>query len=181
MTAQSSRIVLFLAVMVAVIAFGFGNAFAGAISDRDFVRKAADANMLGVSLGEVAEQNGVSPEVKKFGQKMATDSILASNNLLEIAKKDNLGIPRDMDIGEHETLLHLSGLKGRDFDLAYLKQVVENNKENVALFEQMAKEGANRDLQTMPKRPSRPCASTFGQPRTFTAGLNDRGKPLKPA
>ncbi len=148
MTSRSSRIVLFFVIMIAVAAFDLGIAAgAGAISDRDFVIKAEDGNMLQVSLGEMAGQRAASSEVKQFGQKMATDQLLSSNKLLEIAKKDNLQVPEDMDRAEHETLNHLQRLNGRDFDRAYMKQVVDNYKHDMALYEQMAKEGGNPDLK----------------------------------
>ncbi len=148
MTTGSSKIVLFFGIIVALIALGLAPAFASAISDRDFVMKAADGDMLEVALGEMAEQHAASPDVKQFGQMMARDHTLASNKLLSIAKKDNLAVPRDMDMKEHAILQHLSGLKGRDFDRAYMKHMIEDHTADVRMFEQMAKEGANPDLKS---------------------------------
>jgi rubrerythrin len=54
----------------------------------------------------------------------------------------------DGDQKDHEILLRLSGMKGRDFDRAYMKHVVENSKDDVALFERMAKEGSDPDLRS---------------------------------
>jgi putative membrane protein len=148
MTARSSRIVLFFVITIAVAAFDLGIAGgAGAISNEDFIIKAEDGNMLQVSLGEFAGQQGASPEVRQFGQKMAVDHLLSSNKLLEIAKKNNLQVPEDMDRAEHETLIHLQGLKGRDFDRAFMKNMVEDHKRDMGLYEQMAKEGSDPDLK----------------------------------
>jgi putative membrane protein len=161
--------------MAAVIAFGFGAAGARGpecegveqpdmtafgfvapaprlISDRSFVRKAADRNMMEVALGEMAEERAASPDVKQFGQMMAREHTLADNQLLEIAKKDNLEVPVDMDREDHEIHLHLSGLKGHDFDRAYMNQVINNHKDDLKLFEQMANEGANADLRNYARK-----------------------------
>jgi putative membrane protein len=152
MTTPNSRIGLFFVIMVAVTAFGLGAAIANAMSDRDFVRKAENANLLEVSLGEMAQQQAASPEVKQFGGRMAKEHTLASNKLLEISKKDKLEAPGDLDRKEYEMVQHLSGLKGRDFDRAYIKHMVENHKEDLQMFEQMAKEGANPDLRDYAKQ-----------------------------
>jgi putative membrane protein len=147
MTNRSSRILSFFGIIIALIALGWGAARAAALSDNDFVRKAADGDMLEVSLGELAQQQAESPDVKQFGQTMAREHALASNKLLAIAKKDNLAVPMDMDREDHEMVQHLSGLKGRDFDRGYMKHMVEDHKEDIEMFERMATEGANPDLK----------------------------------
>jgi putative membrane protein len=152
MTTRSSRIFLFLGIITALIALGWGAARAAALSDKDFVRKAADGDMLEVSLGELARQQAESPDVRQFGQIMARDHTISSNKLLEISKKDNLAIPMDMDRQDHEMVQHLSGLKGRDFDRAYMKHMVQDQREDIKLFEQMANEGTNPDLKNYAAR-----------------------------
>jgi len=147
MTIRSSRVLVFFGIITALIALGYGAARAAALNDNDFVRKASDGNMLEVALGELAQQQAESRDVKQFGREMARDHVIANNKLLEISKKDNLALPIDMDREEHEMVRHLSGLKGRDFDREYMKHMIEDHKEDIQMFEQMSKEGANPDLK----------------------------------
>lgn len=149
MATRSSKILLFLGIMAGVIVLGLTSARAvPRISDRDFVREVAKSNMLQVSLGEMAEQRAASPDVKQFGRKMAEAHTLAVNKLQEIARKDHIGIPGDMDRQDHEMVGHHLGLKGRDFDLAYVKHMVNGHMKDLEMFEQMAAEGTNPDLRS---------------------------------
>lgn len=124
-----------------------GSACASAISDSSFVKKITDSNTLEVSLGEMARHQAASAEVRQFGQMMAKDHTLASNQLLEIAKKDNIPVSTDLDRAEYSPIRDLEGLKGRDFDRAYTKQAIEDHKKDAALFEQYVEDGANLDLR----------------------------------
>jgi len=117
------------------------------ISDGNFVRKAADSDMLEVALGEMAVERASSPDVKQFGQTMAKDRALDSNKLLEIAKANNIAVPVDMDREDHEIRLQLSGMSGREFDIAYMKHLVSDHEDDLRVFEQMADQGANPDIR----------------------------------
>jgi len=54
-------------------------------ADQDFAQKAAAGGLTEVALGQLAQQNGNSPDVKNFGQKMATDHAQANQELQQIA------------------------------------------------------------------------------------------------
>src|SRR5215217_2395608 len=62
-------------------------------SDRTFARDAADAGMLEVKLGELAQKNGNSAEVKKLGSHMITDHTKANDELKALAKKKGIALP----------------------------------------------------------------------------------------
>jgi len=176
MTTPISRVVLYFVVVAAVTAFGLGSAGARArecgctvepdmtafgfvanyrTCDGYFVRKAEEANMLDIALGEKARELAASTDVQHFGQMMATDHMNAGNRLLAISRKTCIEYPRDMDMGEHETLRDLSAMKGEDFDRAYMKHMVEDYRDEVRLYEQMANDSVDPDLgsyarQTLP-------------------------------
>ena len=46
------------------------------------------------------------------------------------------------------TIKHLQGLKGPDFDQAYMKDMVRDHKEAVKLFQKEAESGEDNDLKT---------------------------------
>jgi len=128
-------------------AFGFVAPDQTPVTDSSFVRRASDRNMLEVALGEMAQERGSNPAVKQFGQKMAAEYTLAGNRLLEIAERDRLQVPTDMDMRDYRVRLRLSELNGRDFDRAYIDYVIRDQKKDLTLFEKMANEGTNPDLR----------------------------------
>ncbi len=61
--------------------------------DTDFVLAAADGGLLELRLGELAKQNGSSPEVKEFAQTMIVDHGKANGELKDLAKRANIHVP----------------------------------------------------------------------------------------
>lgn len=175
MTAQGSKsFLLFIIILAVAIMFGFGSAGARGrdsdcarqpdmtafgfvtnpkpICDRDFVMKAEDDHKLEVALGKRAAERATNEDVRSFGQMMAQYNTSASNRLLEIAKNNNLEVPTDMDRGDHEAVLHLVEMKGRDFDREYINQVIKDQRDKLRLFEQMADEAASPDLRNFARQ-----------------------------
>ena len=56
-------------------------------------QKAAAGGLAEVALGQLAQQNGSSPQVKAFGQRMVTDHGQANQELQQIAQTENLTLP----------------------------------------------------------------------------------------
>ena len=127
-------------------AFGFIT-YVKPACDNHFARKAEDGLMLEAALGERAAERAASADVKRFGEMMAKCNTFAGNRLLEIAKNNDLEVHTDMDREDREPLLHLSKMEGLDFDREYLDQVIKDQEDKVALFEQMANEATNPDLR----------------------------------
>jgi putative membrane protein len=149
---RNSRIFLFFSIAVLLIAIGMGVARARATNDKEFVQKAASGGKMEITLGEMAIRQATSDDVKKFGQRMVDDHSLASHDLMALAEKDHLGLPRDMDKEDNSMVKHLSGLKGREFDLAYMQHMVQDHKDDVKMFQEMANDGKNPDLKNFAQR-----------------------------
>ena len=62
-------------------------------ADRHFMDKAAQGGMAEVELGQLAEQNASSQEVKDFGKRMVTDHSKANDELKQLASKQDVTLP----------------------------------------------------------------------------------------
>ncbi len=149
------RVVLLFVTTIAMIAFGSGTAGARGMNDRDFVKKTSDGDLMEISLGRLAEHQATDPDVKRFGERMIKDHTQGMHQLQSLASKIGLEVSRDMDREEQDMVHHLSTLKGSDFDRAFMKHMAEDHKEDIQMFERMAKESANPELrnyarQTLP-------------------------------
>ncbi|RIK94791.1 MAG: DUF305 domain-containing protein [Proteobacteria bacterium] len=115
-------------------------AFAG--SDAEFVEKAASGGMMEVKLGEYASKNAASEDVRSFGQRMVTDHSKANAELKELAAKHDITVPTEMS-DEHQAMSEkLMGMKGAEFDRAYMDAMVDDHTADVEAFRAEAKEGA---------------------------------------
>jgi putative membrane protein len=118
-------------------------------TDEAFVVLAASGGTLEVELGKLAKTNAANPEVQKFGERMVTDHTKANKNLAEAAKSAGLGLPVKLLPDHQKHLDHFAGLKGAAFDTAYMKHMVADHKEDIALFERATKEAKNEKVKAL--------------------------------
>jgi putative membrane protein len=122
-----------------------GNKALGA--DSEFVQKAASGGMLEVRLGQLAATKASNAAVRQFGERMVQDHTRANKQLLGILTAEGIRPPMAMSDKHVETFNHLAKLSGSEFDRAYMKHMVEDHKEDVALFEKEAKGGKDAKVK----------------------------------
>jgi putative membrane protein len=84
--------------------------------------------MMSVNPGDMARKQASNQEVKDFGRHMASAHGQAQKDLMAIADKNHIEYRRDMDREENNTVKHMSTLKGREFDRAFMRHVIEDTK-----------------------------------------------------
>ena len=124
-------------------------------SDAHFAAEAASGGLAEVKLGQLAQQNGSSDAVREFGRRMETDHSKAGDQLREIALKNNITLPTDLNSKDQATYDRLAKLSGAEFDRAYAQDMVTDHVQDVAAFKREASSGANPDIkdfasQTLP-------------------------------
>jgi len=112
------------------------NSKAGSLttSDRQFVKAAAEGGMAEVELGKLAEENGGTSEVKDFGKRMVTDHTKINDQLKELAGKEDVTLPQQLNAKDKRTKESLSKLSGTAFDKAYMKDMVKDHTADVSEF-----------------------------------------------
>ncbi|HUI83373.1 MAG TPA: DUF4142 domain-containing protein [Candidatus Binatia bacterium] len=103
-------------------------------ADRHFMDKAAQGGMAEVELGQLAEQNAQSAEVKAFGKRMVEDHSKANDELKQLASQRGVALPTGLDAKDKMTKERLSKLHGAAFDKAYMRDMVTDHKKDVAEF-----------------------------------------------
>jgi putative membrane protein len=116
-------------------------------ADRHFMDKAAQGGMAEVELGQLAEKNAASQEVKDFGKRMVTDHSKANDQLKQVASKEGVTLPTTLDAKDQATLDHLSKLQGAAFDRAYMRDMVADHKKDVAEFKQESTSAHSPDVK----------------------------------
>ena len=115
--------------------------------DADFAVKAANGGMAEVAMGKMAQQKGVSQEVKDFGAKMVTDHTKANDKMMALAKQKNITLPSAVSNDEQKKMDDMSKKTGKDFDKAYVKEMVDDHDKDVKDFEKEAKDGKDADVK----------------------------------
>jgi putative membrane protein len=103
--------------------------------DKTFMHKAAKGGMMEVAMGKLAEQNGMSDDVKSFGKRMVTDHSKANDELKSIAEK------KGVKLSSKEPSEKWSS------DKAYIDMMVKDHEKDLAEFQEEAKNGSDADVK----------------------------------
>lgn len=115
--------------------------------DMNFARDATEGGTTEVQLGRMAMENSTNQMVRQFGEEMVRDHQKASDELSQILDKKGVAIPMSEMI-DTNMVNRLQGLKGEDFDRAYMKHMVKDHKTDVAAFKKEVADGDDSELKT---------------------------------
>src|SRR5262249_8215250 len=104
------------------------------LTDRGFLIKGIAAGHAEVKYSELADGRAANEKVKDLARQMIKDHPAANNRLAEAAKNQKLAVLAGLERDKRATYNRLKGLKGADFDRAYVDQMVSDHREAVSLF-----------------------------------------------
>ena len=117
-------------VLVSLTAVAFS-----ALSEEDaFFEKLAQAGMAEVAAGKIAENKGVSAEVREFGAMMARDHAAANQKLQKLAITKGVTLPATAGEENLAAMKALQAMEGARFDPAYVASQVKAHEEAVQLL-----------------------------------------------
>jgi putative membrane protein len=116
--------------------------------DSTFSVNAADAGMLEVELGKIAQSNSQNQKVKNFGSMMVRDHTKAGDELKTIAQTKHITLPSQLSPESQNKVDELRNKKGKDFDKSYMDLMVKGHTKVGAMFEDEIKNGSDADLKS---------------------------------
>src|SRR5262245_40983298 len=116
-------------------------------SEKEFMANAARGGMLEVQLGNLAAQKASSNDVKRFGERMATDHGQLGQKLQQLASKLNVTLPQELKPEEQNAVSRLEKLSGKVFDREYMKEMVSDHVKDISEFERAASQVTNADIK----------------------------------
>src|SRR6185437_3388061 len=88
-------------------------------------------------------------DVTAFAQRMITDHTKAGQDMDEALKSDNIAAPAPaLTQDQQQQMSQLQGLKGQDFDKAYIQAQVKAHDDAVNLFQSYSQSGPDGALKT---------------------------------
>jgi putative membrane protein len=115
--------------------------------EADFVKTTLAGGRHEVDMAKMALAQGSDAKVKEFAQRLVNDHTAVNRKLEDLAKKN--GVTADGKAAPKGNQPDLSTLKGKDFDRAWVKQMVEAHQAGVAKFEGMQAKAKNDDLRNL--------------------------------
>src|SRR5215207_3935118 len=133
---------------------GLGAAFmlimsssAFAQSDADFVKNVIQMNLAEIQMGQLAQANGASDEVKAFGRKMVEDHTTANQEAIKLATAAGVTPPTEPPADAKKMHDELAGLSGNEFDRAFGKHMVQDHQKASDMFADKADDGDDQVSQ----------------------------------
>jgi putative membrane protein len=144
------------------------------LSDKKFVRDAAQGGMAEVELGKLATEKASSDDVKKFGQRMVDDHTKAADQLKQVASSEGIQLPQALSAKDKMTEERLSKLSGEQFDKAYMADMVKDHTQDVTEFQHESHSGKDAAVknfasQTLPTLEDHLKQAKEIAPKTHTA------------
>jgi putative membrane protein len=129
------------------LAFPFAAFGADSSPDSAFYKHAAEGGISEVELGNLAQKKSDNESVKDFGAMMVKDHTAANDKLKDVAASKNVSLPTSASMGQMATKTKLEVLSGDTFDKSYIKGMIKDHEEDIALFKKEAASGQDPDAK----------------------------------
>jgi len=116
-------------------------------AEKEFVSNAARGGALEVQLGNLAAQKASSEDVKRFGERMATDHSQLGQKLQQVASNLNLTPDQNLTPAQQNTVKGLEKLSGKAFDREYIRSMIIDHEKDIAEFQRAASQATNPDIK----------------------------------
>jgi putative membrane protein len=122
----------------ALIVLGSASA-ALAKTDSSFLTDAIQINLAEIAVGDLAQKNGGSDDVKAFGKMLVDDHTASNQKATSLAQANGVTAPNEPKPADKEAQQHLATLSGPEFDREFAKAMVKGHKEAIGKFEAASK------------------------------------------
>ncbi|GAB3853545.1 hypothetical protein GCM10028822_22430 [Hymenobacter terrigena] len=115
--------------------------------DSEFMTKAASGGMLEVELGKQVAARAVTPEAKKFAEKMVSDHTKGNAELMALAAKKNITLPTALGDDHQKVLKDVVEEKGVKMDKEYMKEMLKDHQEDVKEYTDASIKASDPDIK----------------------------------
>src|SRR6188768_3227557 len=108
-------------------------------SDTAFLTEAIQINLAEISVGDLAQKNGGSDDVKSFGKMLVDDHTASNTQATSLAQANGVTPPTEPKAADKQKHDELAKLSGADFDREFAKAMVKGHEEAISKFEAASK------------------------------------------
>lgn len=121
-------------------------------SDATFMTEAARGSMAEVEMGRLAQRNGRSAAVKRFGQHMVEVHGRSNQEMAALAQRKEVSPPGSIGAEQQRIYDDLAKLRGNAFDRAYARAMVQDHQEDLRQYQDEAANGTDPDVKAFAAR-----------------------------
>ena len=128
------------------------NAAADFKADNAFVAQVAGSNLMEVRLGQAVRSKVQTPRVQQYAAKMVNDHSTAQQQWMAVAKKHGASFNARLSSEQEQTLNRLRALSGRELEVAYMDQMVQDHQNNLNTFTTQGRSARSADTRELGER-----------------------------
>ena len=113
-----------------------------------FFVKAANAGMTEVQIGEMAQQKATHDNVKSFAAMLIHDHTAVNEEAKSLAAQRNVSLPAAISEENQKDMDDLAGKKVKDFDKAYINEMIKRHNASIELFEKSGDKINDTEVKT---------------------------------
>jgi putative membrane protein len=121
-------------------------------SDATFMTEGARSGMAEVQMGQLAQRNGHSAAVKRFGQRMVSHHGQSNQEMMTLAQRKDITPPATIGAEQQRIYDDLAKLRGSAFDRAYARAMVQDHQEDLRSYRTEAADGTDPDVKAFAAR-----------------------------
>lgn len=116
-------------------------------TDALFLVYAAELNLKGIQLGQLAQQKSKVVDIKKLGKMMEESHQKSQNELTALAYKKSMSLPISLTDASQKDFAKLSDILDAGFDKEYCDMMVKEHQDAIIEFDKAAIESTDPDIQ----------------------------------
>jgi putative membrane protein len=126
--------------LVVAALFLSSTAMAAEKPSQAFLKKAIEGNYAEVQMGQLAQKNGQSDGVKKFGQMLSDDHSAANQKAMDAAKSMGVTPPDGPNAKQKADYEKMSKMTGTQFDKQFATHMVADHQKDIAEYKKESKQ-----------------------------------------
>jgi putative membrane protein len=111
-----------------------------------FISEMAEARLMNLEEGKVAQQRSTTKDLKSYGTLMVNDQTEMLREIKKLAGLKNIKIPDELGPDKAEGLRELKEVHGESFDKKFIKMMTIDHKRDIKKFERATRSG-DADVQ----------------------------------
>lgn len=115
--------------------------------DAQFLVNAAEINLEEISLGQLAQKNGNTADLKELGKMMEAGHTKSLTELTLLAQQKLITIPTSSTNDAQESHKKMDKKSLENFDKEYCDKMVKSHKDAISLFEKASTESTDSDIK----------------------------------
>jgi putative membrane protein len=125
-------------------------------SDKDFLTKAAKSSYATVQLAQLAIERSKNKDVRQLAQKILEDHQKQTGDIAKLASTKGVTLPDSASLAASFKETTLKSFSGSHFDQSFLKKMIDEHQDTIALFQKEASTGTDSDVKDYATTNSQP-------------------------